>query len=98
MTERSPIPKPKPVKRRRRSSALAPSLPVQHAPDAQYDVALGALIAKWRQDHGLSQAKLAQSLGTSTNRIGEWERRGVPAPDAGLVRLAMRSLEASLKA
>ena len=57
------------------------------------DVSIGQRIKWWRGMRRIKQNELAGQLGVTRQRLGDWERNGVPPYDSVLLRLAMRELQ-----
>lgn len=54
---------------------------------------IGAELKQRREKLGLSQASLAQKLGTSTNTVARWEREEMKIQNPEMLNLALKTLE-----
>lgn len=60
------------------------------------NLALSGVIREYRVS-GLRQKGLAARLGVTRQRLWDWEKNGVPANDAALVRLALSQLSSEYR-
>ena len=55
---------------------------------------IGGRIRKYREERGLSQKDLAQSIGVSNSRVSNWEQ-GINRPDADILARICKALSIS---